>query len=222
MQITFCYRNMDVSEALQAMATEKVSRLTRFLSGMDHAEVSYFVQRNPRIASSVMCEVTLSGHGHHVRARASAPDAFATIDLVVDKLEHQLTKLKGKLAGHPHRHEKYRAKTHTEDVSLLSASRPGQRASSSNTGANLNGHGDDENIASIVKSKVLSLSALSADDAALRMDLMQHDFYLFINIETDRPALVYRRDDGNLGLIDVEADLSSVAALSQRSSSVAS
>lgn len=213
MQITFCYRNMDVSEALQATATEKISRLTRYLSGMDHAEVSYFVQRNPRIASSVMCEVTLSGHGHHVRARASAPDAFATIDLVVDKLEHQLTKLKGKLAGHPHRHEKYRVKARSGEALSIPQLAPAKDATAD---ISANGRGDETNVATFVKSKVLSVSAMSADDAALRMDLLQHDFYLFVNVETDRPALVYRRDDGNLGLIDVAVDLKSVRRSDQK------
>jgi putative sigma-54 modulation protein len=61
---------------------------------------------------------------------------------------------------------------------------------------------EDPNIARVVKSKQFVVSPMSIDEAALNMDLLQHDFFLFTNEETGRPAVVYRRDDGHLGLID--------------------
>ena len=97
MEITVSARHTEVSDALRAAVEEKIGRLSRFLDGMDRAEVHFTEERNPRIADKEVCEVTLEGHGHHVRCKVAAPDGFAAIDVAVDKLEHQLHKLKTKL-----------------------------------------------------------------------------------------------------------------------------
>ena len=190
MQIVVRSRNVELSEALRAAAIDKVGRLHRFLEGMDHAEVMFSGEKNPRITQHDSCEVTLAGHGHHVRAKAASPDAFASLDLVVDKLEHQLTKLKGKLVGRTHRGPATReiaagGVVAEPVVGSVEATDP------------------DENVARIVKTKAFAMTVCVPDDAVLQMDLLQHDFYVFINAETDRPGVVYRRDDGHIGLIDV-------------------
>jgi putative sigma-54 modulation protein len=95
-------RNIELTEALRSAAEEKVGRLSRFLDGMDRAQVHFFEERNPRIADKDVCEVTLEGHGYHVRAKVAAADPFAAIDAVVAKLEHQLHKLKTKLLSRNH------------------------------------------------------------------------------------------------------------------------
>ena len=66
---------------------------------MDRAEVRFTEERNPRISEKEVCEVTIYGHGHIVRAKAAAPDTTAAVDRVVDQLEHRLAKLKGKLVA---------------------------------------------------------------------------------------------------------------------------
>src|SRR6266581_6779857 len=99
-------RNVEVSDLLRATVEEKVTRLGRYLDSMERAEVRFLEERNPRIADKEVCEVTVVGHGHIVRARAAASDTFSAVDRVVDKLEHRLEKLKGRLIGrsHPRRH----------------------------------------------------------------------------------------------------------------------
>ena len=97
MEITVSARHTDISPALRAAAEEKIGRLSRFLDGMDRAEVHFSEEHNPRIAAKEVCEVSLEGHGHHVRCKVAASDGFAAIDLAVEKLEHQLYKLKSKL-----------------------------------------------------------------------------------------------------------------------------
>jgi putative sigma-54 modulation protein len=96
LEITVSARHTDISPALRAAAEDKIGRLSRFLDGMDRAEVHFFEEHNPRIAAKEVCEVTLEGHGHLVRCKASAADGFAAVD-AVEKLEHQLYKLKSKL-----------------------------------------------------------------------------------------------------------------------------
>ncbi|HEX4979758.1 MAG TPA: ribosome-associated translation inhibitor RaiA [Acidimicrobiales bacterium] len=102
MQIAIRHGKVDVPPALRATVEEKIGRVARFYDGMELAEVRFVEERNPRIAAREICEVTVRGRGHVVRARASAADGFAAVDLVVDKLEHQLAKLKSRLVARSH------------------------------------------------------------------------------------------------------------------------
>ena len=99
MDITVSARHIDVSPALRAAAEAKLGRLSRFGDGFDRAEVHFVEERNPRIADREVCDVVLEGRGRRLRAKAAAADAFAAIDMVVAKLEHQVHSLKTKLVG---------------------------------------------------------------------------------------------------------------------------
>ena len=175
MDVSVSSRHIELSEALRAAAEEKIGRLDRFLEGMNRAEVHFFEEKNPRIAAKDVCEVTMEGRGHHVRVKAAAQDPFAAIDLAVEKLEHQLHKLKTKLLGRNHP-KKGRTVT--------------------------NGTPAELDTARIVKAKRFVMEPMSPDDAVLQMELLGHDFYFFSNTETGRTGVVYRRRSGDVGLID--------------------
>ena len=185
-----------VTEALRSTVEDKVTRLSRFFEGMERAEVKFSEERNPRIAEREVCEVTMEGHGLIVRARAAAPDTFAAVDRVVDKLEHRIEKLKGRLIdrSHPRR-----------AASVESAPGAGEPASgAADTGDETDEEPDelDQGRSRIVKTKQFAIKPMTPEEAALQMDLLGHDFFFFTNAETDRAAVVYRRNDGYIGLID--------------------
>lgn len=92
MEVSISGRN--VSEALEKYTQTKIGRLDRYLSGLDHGQVHFSEENNPRIADKELCEVTLEGSGHHIRCKVSASDRFAVVDLAVKKLEKQLRKEK--------------------------------------------------------------------------------------------------------------------------------
>ena len=94
MQITVSSRNIEVSDALRAAATQKIERVGRLLPDAHRAEVHFCEERNPRIANREVCEVTLVSGRHHLQCRASAPDGFAAVDLAVSKLSHQVHRVK--------------------------------------------------------------------------------------------------------------------------------
>jgi ribosomal subunit interface protein len=102
MDFSFACRHVDVPEELRTVVREKVSRLSRHLDGWDTAEIHFTEERNPRIADREICEITLRGSGHVARAKASAPEMLAAVDRVVDKLEHQVDKLKTRLQRRSH------------------------------------------------------------------------------------------------------------------------
>ena len=183
MEVRLSSKRTDITPRLEEYAVEKVQRLDRFVDGLDRGDVHFVEEANPRIADRVLCEVTLEGHGHHVRAKHHAPDGFAALDGTIAKLEKQLRKLKTRLIRRWH---------------------------ASGDGAVLADAGIDEAEAEqeasappkIVKSKKFHIASMTPDEAVLELELVNHDFYFFHNSETARAAIVYRRHDGDFGLID--------------------
>lgn len=192
MDISIQGRNVEVSDALREAVDEKLSRLVRFLDGMERAEVRFHEERNPRIADKEVCEVTMHGHGHVVRARATAGDSFAAVDRVVDKLEHRITKLKGKLTGRNHPRRAPVANSHA-----------GPNGAPGDTAVEVGPDGDEHEASPlIVRTKQFAIKPMTPEEAVLQMELLSHDFFLFTNADTSAAAVVYRRKDGHIGLID--------------------
>jgi putative sigma-54 modulation protein len=100
--VVIAYGRRIVSDPVRALTTEKVGRLGRLCPGLERAEVHFFEEHNPRIADRECCEVIIIGHGRTVRAHAAGPVPLVAVDLVVDKLEHQLEKTKGRLVARTH------------------------------------------------------------------------------------------------------------------------
>lgn len=128
----------------------------------------------------------------------SAPDGYQAIDKAYEKLEKQLHKLKTKLTrryqGAPKNHK---------GAGALGAVVAPEEAPAEGTVAVADEEQQPE--LRIVKSKRFAMFPMSAEEAVDRMELLGHGFFFFTNIETSRAAVVYRRDDGQVGLID-EAD----------------
>lgn len=183
MQVYISSRRTNVTDRLQEITRSKLSRLDKYVPGLERADVHFSEERNPRIADKETCEVTVEGHGHHVRTKVTAPDPYTAIDRATEKLEHQFHKLKTKL----HRHESNGETT----IRFVEPMNPET-------------HVEDSNIAEIVKKKQFIIEPMTAEDAVLQMELLGHDFFLFTNVETSRSAVVYIRDDGDIGQIDAQ------------------
>ncbi len=194
MDVTVSSRHTEVPNLLRRAAEDKIGRLDRFLDGMQRAEVHFSTEANPRIVDREVCEVTLEGHGHFVRAKVAAPDGYVAVDRAVAKLEHQLHKLKSKLK----RRHQGTPRVGSGAV-VLGTAAPAQSPD----------RALDEEPATaapavprIVKAKRFATMAMTPEEAAQRMDLLGHGFFFFTNVDTRRAAVVYRRDDGDVGLID--------------------
>lgn len=187
MQIAISSRKTVVTPRLEEVIRDKIGRLEKFLE-MDRAEVHFSEETNPRLADrKEFCEVTMAGHGHHVRAKVTAPDPYTAIDLAVEKLEHQLHKLKTKLVRRNHGGPK--------------AARNGADLAPVTTLI------DDDFGTKIVKTKRFVMTPMTPADAAMQMELLGHDFFFFANVETGLTGVVYRRSDATVGLIDEEPRL---------------
>jgi ribosomal subunit interface protein len=210
-QINVSARHTEVAKGDRDLIVEKLSRLGGKFLEMDRAEVHFFQERNPRIHDKECCEITLEGHGHHIRCKSNGPDHLTAVDRAIEKLENKLHKLKTKLSTYRTHRDVTRAKqwaTATTDLpDELVRDVVSLNGSATATATVV----DDEFSAEaqefvesyrIVKTKTVENLALTPVDAAMRMDLVGHPFYFFTNVETGGPAVVYRRDDGDIGLID--------------------
>lgn len=199
MDVSISARHVNVTPRLEEVIHEKIGTLDRFLDGLQHAEVHFDEARNPRIEDKEFLEIVVEGHGHHLRAKVHARDPFSAVDQATLKLERQIRKLRTKLQRRHH--------GDGETIRHLDAAALMDDLSSGDTGALATVVqeelvDDDDVMPTIVKSKRFYLAPMTPDEAILKMDLLGHGFFFFINKDTNRSAVIYKRDDGDIGLID--------------------
>ena len=99
MDVVITHGRKIVSDEVRALAQEKVRHVGEHCPGLDRAEVHFSEEHNPRIHDRECCEVVMSGHGHTIRAKAAGKAPLIAVDLVVEKLEHQIERTKGRIVG---------------------------------------------------------------------------------------------------------------------------
>lgn len=179
-------RNVEVTDAMRNYAEEKLDKLSRFSEHIVDAKVvmSYAADGNPALPAKVEVQLNLP-HGI-VRAEESGQDTYAATDMVVEKLERQLKRFKErKLAK--------RGKEPALEDDLpplpLEGNLPPEEASEIVGGE-------------IVRVKRHVLRPMSPEDAAMQMEALGHNFFVFRNMETDDVSVIYLRNDGDYGLIE--------------------
>jgi len=186
MQVTVKGKNTEVPDKLRALAERKLAKVQRFDDRILSMDVEFSEERNPRVADAHRVEVTLTTKHRLVRARASARDPAAAVDRVIDRLQRQVKKLKGRRVDRTQHAES------TKTLPLAASPGPAEEAAPPDT-------------TEIVRFKKIEMKPMRPEEAVDRMDLLGHDFYLFANAETERVNVVYRRRGGGFGLIEPEA-----------------
>jgi len=174
-------KNVEVSEAIRDYAEEKLGRLERHLADPTQVELELAVEKNPSIADNQVAEVTVWTKGPVLRAKEASADMRASIDLLVDKVERQVSRYRDK-----------RRRGHRPDNGRTAA--PDRTQTDHKT--------NEEGGPVIVKTKQFTLHPLSAEEAVEQLELVGHDFFVFRNAESDQINVVYRRNDGGYGLIE--------------------
>ncbi len=177
MQVVIKGKNIEVTEALRDHARQKVSKIEKLDLGFKEIEVKLIVEKNPSIQINQIAELTLYGNGRILRATERDRDMYVAIDKAVSKLARQIKKYHGKQIN----------RTQAQESALRTqfiATPP------------------SEGMPVIVKEKSIDLKPMTAEEAALQMEMLGHDFFVFVNADTDNTNVVYRRKDGDFGLID--------------------
>ena len=171
-------KNVEVSDSLKTYAQEKLGKLEKHLNDAARLELELAVEKNPSIAENQIAEGTIWTKGPVLRARESSPDMRASIDLLVEKLERQA--------------RRYRDKRRRSNA----------RGSSGGGEAETIPVVAEEESPVIVKTKQFAVKPMTPEEAVLQLELIGHDFFVFVNADTTDLNVVYRRRDGDYGLIE--------------------
>jgi putative sigma-54 modulation protein len=170
-------KNVDVTDSLKDYALQKLGKLEKHLNDAARLELELQVEKNPSISQNQVAEATVWTKGPVLRARESSSDMKASIDLLVDKLERQARRYRDKRRRGPSRdnHEHV-----PEGIPVVPS----------------------EETPVIVKTKQFAIKPMTPEEAVLQLELIGHDFFVFQNADTNDVNVVYRRRDGNYGLIE--------------------
>jgi len=171
--------NVEVSETLEAYVEKKIGKLSRYLPtiGEGTVEISHEDAKMPEQRFTV--QVTLDSKGVLIRAQEKSKDIRAAVDKVVDVLSKRIERYKGRL------YDKGRGISFARQGAAIEAE-------------------EIEAPKRVVKSKRFLVKPMPVDEAVNQMELLGHDFFLFIDADTEKVNLLYRRQNGNYGLIETE------------------
>ena len=185
MKTNLTARNLDLTDRLRSQVERKLGRLDRIAHPEAEVEVELKANASHANDSAQVAQVLLHNNGQVLRSSASGATPIAALDIVVDKLERQLVRTKER----PGSVRKRRAE---ETVSVLEreAVKTVEDEAPADSGP------------SVVKMKRFDMLPMFEEDAIAQMEELGHAFFVFLSAETDEIAVLYRRDDGNYGLIE--------------------
>lgn len=176
MKITITGKNIELTDGLKEAVEERLSKLDKYFTEDTPANVTLSVEKERQ-----KIEVTIPMKGHMIRSEQISSDMYVSIELVEEVIERQLKKYRNKLV------------TKQQEEGHLAFSQDFVSAEA-----------DDEDEVKIIRSKKFGLKPMYPEDACVQMELLGHDFFVFCNAESDEVNVVYKRKDGNFGLIEPE------------------
>jgi ribosomal subunit interface protein len=193
-------RHTEVPDRFRRLVEDKLAKVGQLAPKAQRADVEWSHERNPRQSSTrEKVEITIRGKGPVIRAEASAEDPAAALDIALGKLGERLRRTRDRRKVHHGRQAPASLKQlpHGADDD-----REVVEAGFSDL------HGDDDADASpvVIRTKEHSAVPMTLDQALYEMELVGHDWFLFVDAETLRPSVVYRRKGWNYGVIRLEVN----------------
>ncbi|WP_186513456.1 ribosome hibernation-promoting factor, HPF/YfiA family [Synechococcus sp. A15-44] len=184
-------RNLEITPALRDYTQTKLERATsHFGDAVREADVHLSVARNPRVPQQT-AEVTVFANGTVIRAQERSENLYASIDLAAGKLARQLRRWKERHSDHHHSHG--HSASHTPSTDVVNDASPVEASLLQGREAELPDPG--------VRRKYFAMPPMSLEEARRQLDLIDHDFYLFREKESDQLQVIYRRNHGGYGVI---------------------
>ncbi|MCI5918750.1 MAG: ribosome-associated translation inhibitor RaiA [Roseburia sp.] len=175
MRITITGRNIELTEGLKAAVEDKLGKLERYFTPDTEVYVTLSVEKERQ-----KIEVTIPAKGNYIRSEQVSNDMYVSIDLVEEVIERQLKKYRTKIATKQQNAESVFKKEFLD-----------------------NSDEEDEEI-KIIRTKKFGIKPMYPEDACVQMELLGHDFFVFMNAETEEVNVVYKRKGNTYGLIEPE------------------
>ncbi|MDX9870892.1 MAG: ribosome-associated translation inhibitor RaiA [Clostridia bacterium] len=170
-------KNIQLSEALKEYVAKRLGKLDKFFEGDPEAVVTLSVERDRH-----RVEVTMPINGFILRGEEENSDMYVAIDLVEEKLEKQVSKYRTRLFNKRNKGQSLRGPVAGADPCYY----------------------EEEREPEIVRTKRFAIKPMPVEEAIMQMNLLGHNFYVFSNAETEEVNVIYKRKDGNYGLIEPE------------------
>lgn len=183
MELQIFSRNMELTPAIQNYVQKKIGKLDRYLPNITEGKVEISEEKTKSHQHCFTAEATLNSKGVLLRGEERGENVNVAIDAVAEVLERQIERYKGKLYEKGRGVSLARQSAVSEDVAVSEKAVAWPR---------------------IVRFKRFVVKPMSVAEAAEQMELLDHSFFLFVNAENDTLSLLYRRNDGNYGLIEPE------------------
>lgn len=175
MQITVTGRHFEITDPLRQHIETKIKKLDRYIDGITDVYVVLSVEKHRHIA-----EITLQANGSPLRALEEKHDMYLAFDTVFEKIERQVRRQKDK--GTDRKGRAVEIETELEAGDAVVSDAPPK----------------------VIRSRRMAIKPMSVDEASMQMGLISDDFLAFLNSETDQVNVMYKRRDGNYGLIEPE------------------
>jgi putative sigma-54 modulation protein len=184
MELTIKGKNVEVTDRLRDYVDKKIGKLDRYLPTITEAWVELSVEGTKAAQDRQVCQVTVRSNGAILRAEERSDDMFYSIDTVLDKMYRQIARYKGK------RKNRWRG--------------AGVAAEPLPPGFEEEEEEYEEEGPSIVRSKRFPMTPMHPEESVEQMELLGHDFFVFFNAEEGQVNVIYRRKDGDYGLLQPE------------------
>ncbi len=185
MKLVIQGKNIEITDALREYVTHKIEKaVNHFQNLTTEVDVHLSVARNPRITSKQTAEVTIYVNGAVVRAEESSENLYASIDLVADKISRKLRKYKEK----------------RRDKSVV-AVKTAEALSDQPVITNVLPDREPELPSHVVRTKYFAMPPMTVQEAQEQLEMIDHDFYMFLNAETGEINVIYERNHGGYGVL---------------------
>ena len=191
MQVIVKGKNMEVNDRLREWAEGKIANVERVVPGLAEAEVEFSNPKTRSAEGRYVAQVTLKVNGTLIRGEQTAGDTYSAMDAVLEKLERQLTRFKEKRQGGKAKGKVSAIRMPSEELEAESDEEEIESA--------------EEGEGQIVRVKHFPMKPMDAEEAVEQMLMLGHGFFVFFNSQSHAVNVVYRRRDGNFGLIEPEA-----------------
>jgi len=177
MKVSVTFRKVDSSDHIRAYAGDKLNRLDKYLDSAAEAHVVLSVEKFRHTA-----DITISANGLRIKGVEETEDMYSAIDMVMDKLEKQI---KRQLAKRKTRKSNENIKSLNFQMNIVEVSGPVEGAEPK-----------------IIKTKQIQAKPMDVDEAVMQLELIKNDFLVFTNAQSKEVNVLYRRKDGQLGIIE--------------------
>jgi putative sigma-54 modulation protein len=181
MELSIKGKNVEVTDRLSDYVEKKIGKLDRYLPTISEAWVELATEGARAAQDRQVCQITVRANGTILRAEERSDDMFTSIDAVLDKMYRQIARYKGK------RKNRWRGSAVPAEPLPLEAEET-----------------YEEETSDIVRTKRFAMTPMGPDEAVEQMELLGHDFFVFYNADEGQVNVIYRRKDGDYGLLQPE------------------